>query len=119
MGHIEAMDTVIYETANMKASVAFYEGVLGLTLKQQHGIDYAEYEVGGGVDLAIQGELARKPEQGGATAVLRTADLAALREHLTSNDVKCGVIDDMGGALVMQVEDPDMNRLFVIEHVTA
>lgn len=117
MPHIEAMDTVIYETANMKASVAFYEGVLGLTLKQQHGIDYAEYEVGGGVDLAVQGELARKPEQGGATAVLRTADLAALREHLTAHEVKCGVIDDMGGALVMQVEDPDMNRLFVIEHV--
>ena len=116
MPHIEAMDTVIYETANMEASVAFYSEILGLTLKQRHGIDYAEYEVGGGVDLAVQGELARKPEQGGATAVLRTADLEALREHLTGNGVKCGPIDDMGGATVMQVEDPDMNRLFVIQY---
>ena len=114
MGLISGIETVYYQTANMEESVTFYTEVLGLTLKNRHGIDWAEYDVGG-VDLAVAGELARKPEQGGATIVFKSDDIEALRDALQSAGAKFDPIDDSGGAKMINFEDPDMNKLVAVE----
>lgn len=114
MALVDGIETVYYETANMEQSVRFYTEVLGLTLKNRHGIDWAEYDVGG-VDLAIAGELARKPEQGGATVVLRTADMDALVAALDAADMRHEPVDESGGAKMLSFEDPDRNRLFAVQ----
>jgi lactoylglutathione lyase len=111
---VDGIETVYYETANMEQSVRFYTEVLGLTLKNRHGIDWAEYDVGG-VDLAIAGELARKPEPGGATVVLRTTDLDALVAALDAADMRHEPVDESGGARMLSFEDPDRNRLFAVQ----
>lgn len=114
MALVAGIETVYYETANMEKSVTFYTEVLGLTLKNRHGIDWAEYDVGG-IDLAISGELARKPAQGGATVVLKTDDIEGLRDALAAAAAKFDPIDDTGGAKMIGFEDPDKNRLFAVQ----
>jgi len=114
MGLIEGIETVYYQTANMEESVRFYTEVLGLTLKNRHGIDWAEYEIGG-IDLAIAGELARKPEQGGATVVFKSEDVEGLRDALQAAGAKFDPIDASGGAKMINFEDPDKNKLMAVE----
>ncbi len=114
MSLIEGIETVYYQTANMEESVRFYTEVLGLTLKNRHGIDWAEYEIGG-IDVAIAGELARKPQQGGATVVFKSGDVEALRDALQAADAQFDPIDDSGGAKMINFEDPDKNKLIAVE----
>lgn len=114
MAVISGIETIYYQTANMEASVTFYTEVLGLTLKNRHGIDWAEYDVGG-IDLAIAGELARKPEQGGATVVFKSDDVEQLRAALEAAGAKYDPIDDSGGAKMINFEDPDKNKLMAVE----
>lgn len=117
MGHFEGVETVYYRICNMDRSVAFYEGVLGLTLRRREGRDWAEFDVGG-VDLALEGELATAPHQGGATVVLRTRDVRALEGHLAEHRVQRGQVEDLGGALLLEFYDPDGNRLMAMQQVT-
>jgi catechol 2,3-dioxygenase-like lactoylglutathione lyase family enzyme len=114
MSLIEGIETVYYQTANMEESVRFYTEVLGLALKNRHGIDWAEYDIGG-IDLAIAGELARKPEQGGATVVFRSSDVEGLRDALQAAGAKFDPIDATGGAKMLNFEDPDKNKLMAVE----
>ena len=111
---LEGMDTVFYQVCDMDRAVAFYEGVLGLELRRREGRDWAEFRVGSS-DLALAGELAVKPQGGGATVVLRTADLDALDAHLGRNGVRRGSVENMGGARSLDIYDPDGNQIVVIQ----
>lgn len=116
MALLAGIDTVYYRICNMEKAIAFYEGVLGLTLKNRAGNDWAEFDVGG-YDLALEGELATNPHQGGATVVFRTDDADALDAHLAANNVTRGEVEDLGGAKLLEFFDPDGNRLIAMQSV--
>jgi len=116
MGRLTGIDTVFYQVCNMNRAIDFYEGVLGLTLARREGNDWAEFDTGS-VRLALSGELAVAPQGGGATVVLGTDDLDALQSELSAKGVKMGSIDDLGGARMLDVFDPDGNQLVVLQPV--
>ena len=114
MALIEGVETVFYQVCDMNRAIAFYQGVLGLSLTRREGNDWAELSVGG-VDLALAGELATRPHQGGATVVLKTGDIEALGRHLAEHQVQHGQIDEMGGARMLELYDPDGNQLLAVQ----
>jgi len=111
---ISGIETVYYRIANMNRAVAFYTDVLGLTLKNRAANDWAEFDVGNG-ELALEGELATAPHQGGATVVFKSDDLRALAAKLKENSVKMGEVEDLGGSLLLEFYDPDGNRLIAMQ----
>lgn len=116
MALITGIETVFYQVCNMERSIAFYEGVLGLTLRRRESGDWAEFELPNG-ELALAGELAIPPKQGGGTIVLQTGEIETLRAHLKAAGGQVGEIEDMGGALSLEFTDPDGNRLVVLQPV--
>jgi predicted enzyme related to lactoylglutathione lyase len=110
----EGIDTVFYQVCSMDRAIDFYEGVLGLTLLRREGSDWAELQAGDMV-LALSGELATRPHQGGATVVLRASDIAAVDRHLAEHGVQRGPVEDMGGARMLQFFDPDGNEIVALE----
>jgi catechol 2,3-dioxygenase-like lactoylglutathione lyase family enzyme len=116
VGLFEGIDTVFYQVCSMDRAIAFYEGTLGLTLLRREGRDWAELDAGQ-VTLALSGELATRPHQGGATVVLRASDIDSVDRHLAEHDVQRGPIEDMGGARMIQFFDPDGNEIVAIQPV--
>lgn len=110
MGLIEGVDVVFYGVCNMERAVAFYGEVLGLELSQRFGSDWAQFTVGQ-TDLGLHGELATPPHQGGATVTFRTPDIRALEAAGAKKDV----VEDMGGALSLEFNDPDGNKLVAVQ----
>jgi catechol 2,3-dioxygenase-like lactoylglutathione lyase family enzyme len=117
MSLFEGIDTVFYQVCSMDRAIEFYEGTLGLTLLRREGRDWAELQLGDGAILALSGELATRPHQGGATVVLRTEDIDAVEAHLAQNSVQRGRVEDMGGAKTLQFHDPDGNELLAIQPI--
>lgn len=114
MGLIGGIETVYYRICNMDKAVAFYQDVLGLTLKNRAANDWAEFDAGG-YDLALEGELATRPHQGGATVVFRTDDIEALDAHFAAHDVLRREVEDLGGAKLLEFYDPDGNRIIAMQ----
>jgi glyoxylase I family protein len=110
----EGVETVFYQVCDMDRAVGFYQDVLGLELKRREGNDWAEFTLGG-VDLALSGELAVAPSQGGATVVLRTTDMDALDALLTQKGIRKGRVEDLGGARMLDIYDPDGNQLVAMQ----
>ncbi len=113
MSRINGIDTVFYQVCSMDRAIEFYEQTLGLTLARREGNDWAEFEAGG-VNFALSGELAVQPQGGGATVVFTCDDLDGLRGELSSKGVRMGQIQDMGGARMLDVFDPDGNQVVVL-----
>lgn len=114
MGLITGIDTVFYQVCDMNRAVAFYTGTLGLELDRREGNDWAELKAGA-VTLSLSGELAVAPQKGGATVVLRTDSLDELGALLREAGTQMGQIEDMGGARVLDIYDPDGNQLVLLE----
>lgn len=114
MGHVTGIDTVFYQVCNMDRAVAFYTGALGLTLARREGNDWAEFNAGA-LNLALSGELAVAPQRGGATVVLRAEGLDDLAQSLKGAGVVVGSVDDLGGARMLDVYDPDGNQIVLME----
>lgn len=110
------IDAVFYQVCNMDRSVGFYRDVLQLELERREGNDWAEFNTGNGM-LALSGELAVAPQNGGATVVLRAEDLDALCEKLDDDDATRGGIEDLGGARMLSFHDPDGNEIVAIQPV--
>jgi catechol 2,3-dioxygenase-like lactoylglutathione lyase family enzyme len=110
----DGIDTVFYQVCSMDRAIEFYEGVLGLRLLRREGRDWAELQAGDTV-LALSGELATRPHQGGATVVLRAPDIAAVDARLAEHGVQRGRIEDMGGAQMLQFFDPDGNEVVALQ----
>lgn len=114
MSLFSGVDVVFYQVCSMDRAVAFYSGVLGLEVLRREGNDWTELQAGDTV-IALSGELATRPHQGGATVILRTDDVAAVDRHLGDKGVQRGRIEDMGGARMLQFFDPDGNELVAIQ----
>lgn len=114
MALLQGIETVYYRICNMNNAIAFYTEVLGLTLKNRDANDWAEFDVGG-YDLALEGELATRPHQGGATVVFRTDDIEALDAHLATHDVNRREVEDLGGAKLLEFYDLDGNRIIAMQ----
>ncbi|MSO44898.1 MAG: VOC family protein [Thermoleophilia bacterium] len=114
MGVISGVDVVFYGVCNMDRAVAFYCDVLGLELAQRFGKDWAQFTVGQ-TDLGLHGELATAPHQGGATVTFRTDDVNALEAVLKAAGAPTSAIEDMGGALSLEFNDPDGNKLVAVQ----
>jgi glyoxylase I family protein len=110
----EGVETVFYQVCDMDRAIGFYQDVLGLELKRREGNDWAEFALGG-VELALSGELAVAPSQGGATVVLRTGDMDALEARLAEKGVRKGRVEDLGGARMLDIYDPDGNQLVAMQ----
>jgi glyoxylase I family protein len=117
MGLISGIDTVFYQVCNMDRAVAFYTETLGFELARREGNDWAELSAGA-INLALSGELAVAPQKGGATVVLRTDALDELALALTKAGTVTGKIEDMGGARMLDIYDPDGNQLVLLEPST-
>jgi len=113
---LSGIETVYYRICNMNASVAFYQGVLGLELKNRAGNDWAEFTVGN-TEIALEGELATRPHQGGATVVFTATDIEALDATLSANNVSKRDVEDLGHSRLLEFFDPDGNRLIAMQPV--
>ena len=114
MSLFSGVDVVFYQVCSMDRAIEFYSGILGLEVLRREGNDWTELQAGDTV-IALSGELATRPHQGGATVILRTADIEGVHRHLGENDVQRGRVEDMGGARMLQFFDPDGNELVAIQ----
>jgi catechol 2,3-dioxygenase-like lactoylglutathione lyase family enzyme len=113
---LQGIETVYYRICNMDKAIAFYEGTLGLTLKNRAGNDWAEFDVGG-YDLALEGELATRPHGGGATVVFKTDDVEVLEAELAAHEIVRREVEDLGGAKLIEFFDPDGNKLVAMQAI--
>jgi len=116
MSLFDGVDVVFYQVCSMDRAVEFYSGVLGLELIRREGNDWTELRAGDTV-IALSGELATRPHQGGATVILRASDIAAVDRRLGEHDVQRGRIEDMGGAKMLQFFDPDGNEIVALQPI--
>lgn len=114
MSLFEGVDLVFYQVCSMDKAVEFYGGVLGLEVLRREGNDWVELRAGETV-LALSGELATRPHQGGATVILRTADIDAVERTLGEHGVQRGRVEEMGGARMLTFHDPDGNEIIAME----
>lgn len=114
MSLFSGVDVVFYQVCSMDRALEFYSGVLGLEVVRREGNDWSELKAGD-VTLALAGELATRPHQGGATVILRTEDLSAVEARLADKGVQRGRVEDMGGAKTLSFNDPDGNELIAVE----
>ena len=80
MSLFDGVDVVFYQVCSMDKAVDFYNGILGLEVLRREGNDWTELRAGDTV-LALSGELATRPHQGGATVILRTPTSARSRRR--------------------------------------
>lgn len=114
MSLFSGVDVVFYQVCSMDRAVEFYSGVLGLEVLRREGNDWTEFQAGGTV-IALSGELATRPHQGGATVILKADDIEAVDRHLAAADVQRGRIEDMGAARMLQFFDPDGNEIVALQ----
>ncbi len=114
MALLSGIETVYYRICNMDKAVAFYQDVLGLELVNRAGNDWAEFRVGD-FEIALEGELATRPHQGGATIVFQSSDIEALDTRLTEHEVVKHDLEDLGHSKLLEFCDPDGNRLIAMQ----
>jgi predicted enzyme related to lactoylglutathione lyase len=117
---IGPLDHVYYWVRDMDAAVAFYTEVVGLTLIRRTGDEWAEFDSGTPVRLALHGAThgGDPGAAGGATVVLRAEDLDAARRTLEGRgaafDEHVGEVE--GFARFATFRDPDGNPIQLIEY---
>ncbi len=114
MSLFTGVDVVFYQVCSMDRAIDFYSGVLGLEVIRREGNDWTELQAGDMV-IALSGELATRPHQGGATVILSTDDVEAVHRVLGENGVQRGRVEDMGGAKMLQFFDPDGNEIVALQ----
>jgi catechol 2,3-dioxygenase-like lactoylglutathione lyase family enzyme len=115
---MRALDHVWFWVADMDRAVAFYEATVGLKLLRRDGDVWAELDAGG-IRLGLHGAGDRRAPPPGGTVVLRVDDLDLARAGLEGRGVRFDehVGEVEGRARFASFEDPDGNRLQLIEYV--
>ena len=118
--NVTGLDHVYYWTSDMARAIEFYRDALGLHLKQQHGDNWAEFDVGGQL-FAVHGAVEGHPvSPGGATAVFTVQDLdeamRALKDRGVEFDPHIGDVPGYGRYAVCR--DPDGNTLQLFEYAS-
>lgn len=104
----KSLDTVWCPVADMKRAVAFYRDVLGLTPEYESEY-WTSFKVGSDVHLGLHG--GPRPEGSGFVVGFLTDDIKGLRMRLLENGYEPGEYHDIPRGVVMDVYDPDDNRL--------
>ncbi|MEZ5081638.1 MAG: VOC family protein [Thermoleophilia bacterium] len=115
MGAISGIDTVFYQVCNMERAVEFYRDALGLELQRREGNDWAEFAAGP-LTLSLSGELAVAPQRGAPPWCSVPKDWTSWRRASARWDGR-GSIDDLGGARMVDIYDPDGNQIVLMEPV--
>jgi len=102
---------ILLPTADLDASLAFYEGVLGLTLKFRDGDRYAALSAGDAT-VALLGPEDRDPAAGVAPA-LRAEDVEPLAARLREAGLAFAGPEDGGHERRIELLDPSGNPLVV------
>jgi predicted enzyme related to lactoylglutathione lyase len=104
----KALDTVWCPVADMDRAVAFYRDVLGLTPDYESPY-WTSFKVSADVHLGLHA--GPMPEGSGFVVGFLCDDLRALRGRLSEAGFEAGEYHDIPRGVVMDVFDPDDNRL--------
>jgi catechol 2,3-dioxygenase-like lactoylglutathione lyase family enzyme len=114
---VNTLDHVYYWVSDMERAVRFYREILGLTLRNQEGDNWAVFDVGGrrfALHRVVEGH---PTAPGGATAVFAVEDLDRARTVLSERGVQFGHEGDVEGyARFASFQDPDGNTVQLIEY---
>ena len=104
----ELLDTVWCPVSDMDRATAFYRDELGLTpsYESEH---WTSFPLGNGVQLCLHG--GGGAEGGGFVVGFLTSDIVSLRKRLIAAGVTVGEYHSIPRGVVMNVSDPDGNRL--------
>ncbi len=108
---------VWYRVRDLEAGRRFYQETLGFTETYFDGDDRWVRMERGGMEIALaEGE----PEEDGGVAYVDVADVKAEAERLRTAGVNVGVVLELPGTIrLVDVFDPDGNRIQLVEDVTA
>ena len=116
---VDRLDLVFYWVTDLGRAVAFYQGVLGLSLVRQDEDNWAEFDAGGrrfALHAAAEGQ---PVTPGGATAVFSVEDLDSAKAELSARGVRFSHEGDVAGyARFASFGDPDGNSVQLIEYAT-
>jgi len=109
--------------SNMDAAVRFYSEVLGLTLSQRYGDDWATVDAGKGLTIGLHPASPKYPAPGTKGGVMLGLEIdepietavARLRERGVA--VKDSIVSGDGGKFA-HFEDPDGNEMYLWETVS-
>lgn len=104
----KAIDTVWCPVADMDRAVSFYRDVLGLTPEYESAY-WTSFQVGPSVHLGLHAGAA--PEGSSFVVGFLCDDLRALRLRLLDEGLQPGEYHDIPRGVVMDLQDPDGNRL--------
>jgi predicted enzyme related to lactoylglutathione lyase len=108
MSAFKSLDTVWCPVTDMDSAVAFYRDQLGLEIAFQSPY-WTSIKLPGGVQLGLHG--GGGGTGGGFVVSFVTEDLAALKAGLSAAGCKTGDYHDTPRGAVMDVFDPDGNRM--------
>ncbi|MCC7262920.1 MAG: VOC family protein [Candidatus Latescibacteria bacterium] len=114
---IKAVDFFMYGVADMDKALAFYCGILGLSVEENYEGQWIEFAVGG-TTLALigppHGTPSRPGIQGGGVVALAVEDVQASLAELQAKGVQVvsGPHDTPVCNMVM-IADPDGNRIWL------
>lgn len=104
----ESLDTVWCPVADMALAVAFYRDQLGLTPSYESEY-WTSFPLGNGIQLGLHG--GGGGAGGGFVVGFLTSDIIALRDRLNAAGVTTEGFHDIPRGVVMNIQDPDGNRL--------
>ncbi|HEX8100951.1 MAG TPA: VOC family protein [Actinomycetota bacterium] len=114
---VTKLDHVYYWVSDMDRAVRFYQDVLGLSLANRQGDNWAVFDAGGrqfSLHRVVDGH---PSAPGGATAVFAVRDLDRARALLSERGVEFGHEGDVEGyARFASFHDPDGNAVQLIEY---
>lgn len=111
---ITSIAFTVYPVKDMTRSRAFYENVLGLTVRDAWGDQWVEYDVGGSTFAITTTDMGHPPGSKGAVIAFETTDLDALVTALKKQSVPF-VVDTFSTPVCRMavIEDPDQNHVTI------
>lgn len=113
-GMIKGLDNVYYYVTDMKRSLAFYNGILGIPIdySDDHWTSLNVHGVKFGLHLANAGEFFKSSEKrGGSIVVLAVTDIDEACEYYKSKGVQFDEISRNPWGNHVAFSDPDGNLL--------
>lgn len=111
----QALDGVFIHVTDIQRAIKWYSGLLNLpsTTTSHEGLIYS-LPLNGPVQVILDGYLNPAPPHGtGPRMMFTTSDITAACEHIRALGSSPGEVRDIGGSLVVYVEDPDGNLICI------